>query len=173
MINCTIIPIKFNETRESTLLFLLRRFSLKNLRRTESSWEMWCKRIVAGFSPVTAIAIAIVDVVLIVVVSSMSSPPPPGLSVWNRAVWEIGEHRAVTLSLLLSSLLPYSMPGCVTIHFPTGAIQRSRRSTFLSYRLSLLAASPRLWMSAYIQLHILLLPPLTLFYTISFFFATF
>lgn len=143
------------------LLFLSRRFSLKNLRRRESPWEMWFKRIVAGFSPVTAIAIAIA--IVVVVASSTSSPPSPGLSVWNRAVWEIGEHRAESVSLFFSFSSLLSSTQC------QAASQFISQPTFLSYRQPF---SPcrfsRLWMSPLIRTITSSSSPLILFYTTSF-----
>lgn len=142
----------------STLLFFSLRFSLKNLRKTESPWEIWCKRIVASFSPVTTIVATIVIVVLVTAVAIA----------WSSLYMKSGRMRnwrtrarARTLSLyrLLSSI-----SGCVTIHFPTGAVQCSHHPTFLSYCLSLLAASPRLW-TVRLYYTIKSSSPLTLTYT--------
>lgn len=89
--------------------------SWKNLRRTESPERCDANALSWVFH-----------------LSWLSPPSPTGrLSLWNRAVWEIGKRCAyVSLSLSLLS----SMPGRVTIHFPTGAsTARAARPTFLSY----------------------------------------
>lgn len=64
-------------------------------------------------------------------------------------------ENTVRCSLCLSSPLLYSMPSCVTIHFPTSVVQRSCRPTFLSYRqpFSPCRFAPLVHVRLYIQLH--------------------